>query len=445
MRENTILFIDDDMISQQEGLTTVPVSATKHPCNPVIAPTYPWEQGRVYIFGSVIREPETGLFRMWYQAADRHTVRSRDHYTICYAESDDGIKWHKPLLNISGHQSRRISNIVHSNAVFPGNPYCASVIRDDEAPQSDEQYKMTVWYEQWTDGQATFNGAAAFHSPDGLHWEVYGDAAPYINIGIRVEDGRLERLEGANDVNCVSPDKLDGRFVSWQVVRRYVREGKQTFDRDLIGGDRLERVLAMHTSDDFVHWTEPEIILAPTPDDPDYTQFYGMGGFRYGQYWLGTLWVYYVHDQSMDIELAYSMDGRNWTRPFPGHRLVGLGNDGSFDCGMLQSATAPLMVGDRIYLYYGGNEHRHDESGSASIGLTLNAYANGGEILAELLDEEGQSLSGFEFAQAVPIVGDRIDHRLTWSAGSSLAALKGRRLAVRLDIQNGTVYALNQV
>jgi hypothetical protein len=377
-------------------------------------------------------------------------------------------------LNIAGHQSRKISNIVLSNAVYPGNPYCVSVIRDDEALDADEGYKMTAWYEQWTDGHSQFNGAAAFHSPDGLRWKVYEAAAPYINIGIRVEEGRIERLEGANDVNCVSPDKLDGQFVSWQVVRRYVRDGKQTFDRDLIAGDRLERILAMHTSDDFVHWSEPQIILAPTADDPDHTQFYGMGGFRYGQYWLATLWVYYVHDQSMDIELALSRDGRTWTRPFPGHRLIRLGDDGAFDSGMLQSATAPLIVGDRIYIYYGGNEHRHDESGTAAIGLaslkldrwaglqtgrrgfletrpfrfdgtalTLNAYAIGGEIRAELLDEKARPLPGFGATHAIPIVGDKTHHMMMWNDGG-LAALNGRRIVVRLAIQNGTVYALNQ-
>lgn len=476
LREKTILFIDDAMIAEQQELALQPQAAIKHAANPVLSPTFAWEIGGVSIFGSVIREPETGLFRMWYQAIDQEDSHSPDHMTICYAESNDGIHWHKPLLDISGYRERKASNIVLGNAVYPGNPYCASVIRDDDAQNPDERYKMAVWYEQWTDGLAQFNGAATFHSPDGLHWRIYEGAKPYISVRIRVTPEEVRRYEGPNDVTCISPDKLDGQFVSWQVVRQYIAKDKRIHHRDLLATSGLERVLAMQTSSDFVHWTEPRKIIVPTSEDPDYLQFYGMGGFRYGNYWLGTLWTYYVHDQSMDLELALSRDGYHWTRPFPGHRLVSLGEAGAFDCGMIESATSPLVVGDEIYIYYGGSNHRHDEQGTAAIGLatlkidrwaglqtgrrgllvtrpftfngtalTLNAYAHGGEVRAELLDEHGQTIPGFELERAMPVVGDHTAQRLAWEHGSDMSALRGRRIAVRFEILNATLYAISQV
>ena len=79
-----ILFIDDLAVASQHGLQRVPTPAVKHPDNPILYPTMPWEMGAVYIFGSVIKEPENGLFRMWYQAIDDAEATAPGHMTICY-------------------------------------------------------------------------------------------------------------------------------------------------------------------------------------------------------------------------------------------------------------------------------------------------------------------------------------------------------------------------
>jgi len=493
MRERAILFIDDAAIESQAGLQRITHAARKHAGNPIIVPEHPWESGAVYIFGSVIREPADQLFRMWYQAIDREgSGATPQHMTICYAESNDGIHWRKPLLPIAPDRDRHTTNIVLGHNVYPGNPYCSSVIRDEGAP-AGERYKLAAWFEQWSDQLSKFNGAASFHSPDGLRWQVYEGAEPFIPEirrkpippNYHCPDGAqwLPRSEdepmgpgfvgGPNDASCISPDKLDGEYVHYQVMQRNVADGKQSYERDLITG--RERILAMHTSPDFVHWSHPRTIIEPAPDDPDYIQFYGMGGFRYGNYWLGTLWMYYVHDQTMDVELALSEDGRNWSRPFPGQRLLRLGNDGEFDCGMICSATSPLVVGDEIYIYYGGVNHRHDERGTSSIGLAtlkldrwaglqtgrrgtlktkpfvldgmalmLNAYAHGGEIRAELVDEKGNVLPGFESDNCIPFVGDHTAMRLAWTSGDDLSALIGRQVSIQFDICNAIIYSISQ-
>jgi len=476
LREKTILFLDDAPIAEQRGLMRLFTPAAKHPANPIIRRDHPWEAGAAYIFGSVLRDPQTGLLRMWYQAIDRQAGTDPDHMTICYAESDDGVTWHKPLMPLVPYRHKKLTNIVLGNAVYPGNAYCCSVVLDPDAGVPGGRYKMLVWYEQWTDGLAPFNGAAAFHSEDGLRWQVYSDAQPAIKIDVQLEDGKVKRFESPNDANCVSPDKLDGEFVNWQVMRRMIPATKKVYARDLMAGDRLERVLAMHTSRDFVHWSEPRDIIVAGPEDPDFTQFYSMGGFRYGNYWLGTLWMYYVHDQAMDVELALSCDGRRWARPFPGRRLISLGSSDEFDRGMLQTATAPIIMGDNVYIYYGGEDHRHDEGGTTAIGLAtlpldrwaglqtgrrgvlrtqpfafdgdaieLNAYAVGGEVRAALLDAAGQPLPGFGLEQAEPVVDDQLHARLRWAGSSDLSALRGRKLAVQLEMANAMVYSISAV
>ena len=493
LRERTILFIDDTAIQSRRGLQRIPSAATKHPDNPIIDRTFPWEMGAVYIFGSVIREPAEQLFRMWYQSIDGETGKSPGHMSICYAESDDGVRWRKPLLPIVSYGARQTTNIVLNHSVYPGNPYCSSVIRDEDAPPA-ERYKLAAWYEQWSDGLSNFNGAASFHSADGLRWKVYEDAQPFIPEirrkpippnyytadGVRwlpCPEGppaNARYVGGPNDASCISPDRLDGEYVHFQIMQRDVAAGKQVYERDLVTG--RERFLAMHTSPDFVHWSDPWTIIEPAVDDPDHIQFYGMGGFRYGNYWLGTLWMYYVHDQSMDLELAMSVDGRNWTRPFPGQRLLRLGIDGEFDCGMILSATSPVIAGDEIYIYYSGMDHRHDERGAAAIGLatlkldrwaglqtgrqgyletkpfrfdgsglTVNAYAHGGEIRAQIADEAGRVLPGYEASEAAPVVGDRTAHRLAWNRGADLSALSGSQISLQFQVWNATIYGISQV
>ena len=493
LRQSTMLFLDEAAIAGQSGLQRVFAPASTHPDNPIIRPTQSWEMGGIYTFGSIIREPDTGGFRMWYQAIDGGDISTAGHMSICYAESDDGVHWRKPLAPRMSHGHRKATNIVLGHSIYAGNPYCASVIRDADAPPA-ERYKMAAWFEQWSDRLSKFDGAASFHSPDGLHWQVYEGAEPFIEEvhwrpnppGYYTLDGEywLPRqgeapaealyIGGPNDASCISPDQLDGEYVHFQVMQRKAPEGKRSYERDLITG--RERFIAMHTSPDFVHWSHPRTIIAPATEDPDYIQFYGMGGFRYGNYWLGVLWMYYVHDQSMDLELAISRDGRHWSRPFPGQRLVALGKDDAFDCGMIMSATAPVIAGDQIYIYYGGEDHRHDERGTAAIGLAtlpldrwagmlagrqgmlqtmpfgfqgealeLNAYAHGGEVFAEILDEEGRVLAGYDRDQSVPLVGDMTHGRLAWRSGAGLSVLHGKKIAVRLIVHNATIYALTQV
>ncbi len=62
MRQQSILFLDNMAIAHQEGLQRVAGATVKHPDNPVLQPSYPWEGDNAYIFGSVIQEPGTGQF-----------------------------------------------------------------------------------------------------------------------------------------------------------------------------------------------------------------------------------------------------------------------------------------------------------------------------------------------------------------------------------------------
>src|SRR5687767_11831854 len=83
------LFLDDHLISSMKGVKRTVEQAAKHPNNPVVWPSEPWEPKMSTIYGSVIRDGEK--YRMWYKSG----------MGVGYAESADGIRWNKPALDLT--------------------------------------------------------------------------------------------------------------------------------------------------------------------------------------------------------------------------------------------------------------------------------------------------------------------------------------------------------
>lgn len=81
---NHELFLDDYLIASMENVTRRVCPARKHPANPLLWPEEPWEGSVALIYGSITRDD--GKYRMWYLSG----------IGVSYAESDDGIAWHKP-------------------------------------------------------------------------------------------------------------------------------------------------------------------------------------------------------------------------------------------------------------------------------------------------------------------------------------------------------------
>ena len=73
--------------------------------------------------------------------------------------------------------------------------------------------------------------------------------------------------------------------------------------------------------------------------------------------------------------------------------------------------------------------------------LFVNADAGGGELRAEALDEEGRVLSSFSARECAPTSSDATSHRMTWSGGGDLSALRGRPVRFRFHLSGGRLYA----
>ena len=92
------LFIDDLFVASWHGvrLTVNPPRKTRER-NLVPDPDRPWEAVRVAYPCTVMEDG--GKYRMWYDAMHHRQPEDQLPYRIvCYAESDDGIHWRKPIV-----------------------------------------------------------------------------------------------------------------------------------------------------------------------------------------------------------------------------------------------------------------------------------------------------------------------------------------------------------
>ncbi|MGN6548010.1 MAG: hypothetical protein ACTHK7_23450, partial [Aureliella sp.] len=172
--------------------------------------------------------------------------------------------------------------------------------------------------------------------------------------------------------------------------------------------------------------------------------------FRFGQYSVDKLHEAQADSpRTMDVQLAWSWDQVNWTRPPEREELIPRGAQGDWDGGMIVTARAPVVVGDKLYFFYGGTDLVHDEKRvKAAIGLatmrldgfcsmtsdrsaegwlitrrepfrqpqvTINARTrDGGEITAEILDRQNRVVPGFSRSECIPFQGDDVRHTLAW-------------------------------
>lgn len=84
------LFVDDFLVARRSGVEFTVHRPEKHPANPLLVPTPEWER-LVLACGSVLREPDSGRFRMGYT----------NDTGMAYAESPDGIHWKKPPVGMT--------------------------------------------------------------------------------------------------------------------------------------------------------------------------------------------------------------------------------------------------------------------------------------------------------------------------------------------------------
>jgi hypothetical protein len=470
------LFFDDQLIEQLDRTMRVLNQPVKFPGNPVLTGDQPWENGDAYVFtGTVLWDGEQERFRMWYGSNGGRFDPVRDF--CCYAESTDGVNWEKPALGLVEYDGSRANNIV-----FIGNERAenVNVLLDHHEGTPDRRYKMLYWDRGAQNGPLGINVA---FSPDGLHWTQYAG-----NPIVTGTSDTHSLLGWDNRQHCYvaffRPSTYEPRISSPPV------EGRRPVDLPR-AGKYFKRVIARTTSPDFIHWTDPEVVLAPDEKDPPDLEFYSMAPFQYAGHYLGFVDCFHTNNCAMDVQLAHSRDGVEWNRGHPRQPFIPTGSFGSFD-GRQIYAAAPVVRENEIWIYYGGFNVGHSlRSMAGGEGLTfqtatglaklpldgfmsIDAGPNAGVLTTkplrfegqclvinaqpslkeglyddetlvrvELLDLNGTPLPGFTAEHADPLVGDAAmtDQVITWDGNHDVSTWSDQPVRLRFTLRNIKLYS----
>lgn len=337
------LFLDDVGIEGLDGLRRVVNKPTRHPQNPLLVPDTHWERG-CQVYGTAYYDEQAGLFKLWYLTGPKDRglkplklegYERAPHTTMAaYAESKDGVQWTKPKLGILPYDGDTQNNLL---GVGKYNCEGISVLHEPRDPDPSRRWKAVYW-DHGAGGWEVRNGGPycmggpedGWHvsfSPDGIHWKKYAGnpvIAQYCDTNQNVlYDPRIKKYVG--------------------------------FSRFGFG-----RRLARSVSEDFVHWSEPTLVLQCDEADGPATQIYGAGVDLYEGVYLAMIWIYREGgDGKIDTQLATSRDGIRWTRIADRATWLELGADDSWEGGMARSVERIITRGDQLYIYYCGVHGAH--------------------------------------------------------------------------------------
>ena len=470
-RQGARLLIEPGLVEKSRLVEPVAGPVVKAPENPLLRDDVPWEPNWSDMKPSVWRDPATGRTHLWYTPFIHDSLVS-DHncewwnvadwppervhfaktgqtyrdWALCYAYSNDGRRWFRPHLGLVEWNGSRQNNILlrdprHQIGPMRGVVGCG-VGFDAYEPDPARRFKLVA-------GASTRNGEkgiAVSYSPDGLNWEL-----PHRVLPREAWDDDRGTWGDAHNTWFYHPGL--GRYVAFtQGWRR----------------DRPCRLKLRAESEDFEHWTNPEIV-AYTPEFEVHTHV----PFLYGGLSLALLHTVTTPDGAgdgtLDVELGVSLDTRTWTRFAPGRCLIPRGAPGQYDCGTILSALAPVVVGDEIRIYYSGRDvtirgwNRGawclatlprdrwggytrvplDPAGELTTRpdvypggeLSLNFAAPQGAISVEALDA-----AGVVVAASGRLRGDHLAQSVRWETGG-LSGREGQPLRLRFRLRSATLYA----
>ena len=467
-------FVDDYLVdnrwaiqygnASREMVQRVFHAPTKHPRNPVYAPplrepaTAPQE---VPTFFSVVREPDTGLFRMWYQDNLPNPNYQRGvpggAYTtaIGYAESRDGLSWVLPQLGLVEWLGNKDNNIVWRGA--RGRRADAPQIITQVPDAARRGYRYLMCYLE--------GGIHVVGSHDGIHWDSSSD--------------KVITPMASDCPNNILYDPVEKEFVMYCRAK----------DRYLDGGNRGEKVdsgesrrIARMTSKElWADWSEPpqNILLADELDtNAAFTAFYAMVVQRYGGVYWGLLHPF-KWNSDIFAELAFSRDGLRFDRLPMRSRLIDLGARGAWDSGMIFTASNWVEVGNEWWIYYTGHNGPHGvrenealtawRTGGVGVAtirkegliamrgpahggvlctrrmiwpggdLFINADARGGELKVRVSDARRKVVPGFDYADGATFSGDETSLEMKWN-GRGLAEMKGREIRLEFFLREAEIF-----
>ncbi len=500
---HTLLAIDDASLPLRKNTCLYLSKPAIHP-QPVLAPS-PIDSNApdnlaTHFYGTVLQD--AGIFRMWYYACHRgknpdwsprkaQQIVKKPNWLIgikegfeayqgplCYAESNDGITWHKPALNqvlFKGSTANNALDLPHT--LVSG----ASVIKDETDPDPARRYKMVYQYfpdqaDPVIPEYGTLPSMACATSPDGLKWTV--TAFPFINQFVE---------------HCSFIRHQDKYIVHYQTFPGHHHTGVYATNATSAGRTGMAR-----STYDFNQWPDLWSWAFALPESPDpakrgtafaYDQVHlGIGAASLGNVCVGVYGLW--HSQpftedfakiSCDLGLVVSNDGIRFREvdAAPGSPFIrqqespAASQPGRDFNTILCQGNGIINTGNETRIYHGRwrnagikaqdiTQHYHAEVALATLprdrwgSLGLNPKAESGVIVSapitlpqnvstlslnadhnsaisiDLLDEQLRPLPTFTFGKAQD--SDALSSPIHWPS-ASITQLAGQTIRIRVNLK----------
>jgi len=375
-------FFDNIVIEQIQDLTRTVHSPKKEP-GPLLKKDRPWEHVPYFTHSgwSTIRDSLSGKFKCWYEDWDmepkEYGVNKNGAWSLplcrlCYAHSDDGLNWEKPALDYHRENGQK-TNIVYG--AFSVKRATVHNIFEDPL-ERDPEKRLKMFFVRSYPGEYIVGnvkpeevvelmeryGAEELRiasSSDGLEWKLFEEIPKFGlqgkkllehgNITVDTETGIYRIICRHAGMGMISYDERRPRTDSFF---------SPIFPQDMARMNK--RRIFQAISNDLVHWSSPQCILAPDEEEDSLDDsYYGMTQFRMGELYLGFLNVLHEVSNTMDVRLAYSRDGWKWYQLNQRQPWLATSTD-SWDRYMVNISSAPIAVDDEFFVYYGGARNHHD-------------------------------------------------------------------------------------
>lgn len=430
------LFVDEYLIDSQTGDIALTLQQPE-PREVVLTTDQPWE-GNTCAYYSLFQDGD--LYRMYYRGShwDEQTRKGTHREVTCYAESRDGIHWVKPDLGLFEFEGSSANNIVLDGL----GTHCFVAFKDENPKAAPE-----ARYKGISRGRPVGEkGLYVFQSPDGIHWSLLHDA-PVIT-------------EGAFDSQ---------NLAFWHPIERRYIDYHRTFTDGV-------RAIMRSTSEDFIHWTQPELLTyRSAPNQHLYTNAIRPYP-RAPHILVGFPTRFLPNGEHVEPLFMSSRDGLmfdRWNDPVipqsaPADRA---GNRSNYMAnGLLSLPGSPREYA--VYgteAYYTGPDSRLRRftyrldgfvalrAGAATGSvmtkplvydgnrLSLNVKtAPGGSVQVTMFSAEDATGSGPILGESVVFNGDETDHVIDWS-NDSLTAYRGQPVRLRIQLTSADLYAFQFV
>lgn len=449
------LFVDDFLIESMDGLERRWYQARKYSGNPILKAETELElnaagnPGASAKDGGVYWDEKEAVFKMWYEAGWLNTM--------AYATSRDGLKWERPSLGVG-----------KLNQILPGYvPNSSGVVVDYDAPEY-ERYK--IFFRPPNANADRSTGYAAI-SADGIHWNNIVKTGP--------EGDRSTMFYNPFRKKYVFSLRHGGGLSPAPYGRnRWYRECS-----NFLSG-------ALWTTRNVVYWCSADVLDEPDPAVGITPELYNVNAVAYESVMLGMLQIFLGPQNAdcqaqgipkrTDLKVAFSRDGFHWSRPDDRTSFIPSSGGSAWDKGYVQSVGGICsVVGDQLRFYYigfrgdetrpgtGYGMHAHGATGIAVLRrdgfcslsadatgsvttrpltydgayLFVNVDSSKGALKAEVLDADGNVLTGYSADDCESVSVDSTIQRISWKKNDGIGQFAGQPVRLRFILDNAHLYS----